>query len=255
MISTILSWAAVGLLLVTSIGLLLSRDWRWSLGFLAAQYLAMFWLVALHWPFGLASVKLVTGWMASAALGVTRLGMSESDEPKRIRLAAGTPLPPVRGRHCSRARHCHHATSGNHHPRHQPPGHRGRTPAGWHGTLHLGITAEILRITLGLLTVLAGFETPVCHRRDLHPARGIAGHRQPRAGVGWRIPDDRLARAGSGEGAAGMNAPVLWIFLPSCTGWIFIPVPPRTFPCHSRRDKRSDSEPAGSSSFQLIPPC
>ncbi len=43
--STIISWAAVGLLLVTSVGLLLSRDWRWSLGFLAAQYLGMFWLV------------------------------------------------------------------------------------------------------------------------------------------------------------------------------------------------------------------
>ncbi len=158
MLSTILSWTAVGLILVTSIGLLISRDWRWSLGLLAAQYLAMFWLVALHWPFGLASVKLVTGWMASATLGVTRLGMSESEEPKEsawpqgrlFRLFAAlivvmlviaitpqveTIIPGIN----------------------RPVIAGGLLLAGM-GLLHLGITAEILRITLGLLTVLAGFE-------------------------------------------------------------------------------------------------
>ena len=76
---TIIPWIVVGLLLLTSVGLLLSRDWRWSLGLLAAQYLGMFYLVTLHWPFSLASVKLVTGWMASATIGVTRLGMSENE--------------------------------------------------------------------------------------------------------------------------------------------------------------------------------
>lgn len=158
MFPTIVSWIAVGLLLVTSIGLLLSRDWRWSLGFLAAQYLGMFWLVTLHWPFGLASVKLVTGWMASATLGVTRLNMSEHEDefesawpqghPFRLFAAAivvilviavtpqvetiipGISRPVIAG---------------------------GLLLAGM-GLLQLGITAEILRITLGLLTVLAGFE-------------------------------------------------------------------------------------------------
>ena len=33
------SWAAIVFLLITSVGLLLTRDWRWSLGLLAAQYL------------------------------------------------------------------------------------------------------------------------------------------------------------------------------------------------------------------------
>ena len=155
---TLISWIVVGLLLVTSIGLLLSRDWRWSLGFLAAQYLGMFWLVTLHWPFGLASVKLVTGWMASATLGVTRLGMSEREQadesawpqghPFRLFAAAlvvilviaATPQVEIMIPGISR-----------------PVIVGGLLLTGM-GLLHLGITAEILRITLGLLTVLAGFE-------------------------------------------------------------------------------------------------
>ena len=155
---TLISWIVVGLLLVTSIGLLLSRDWRWSLGFLAAQYLGMFWLVTLHWPFGLASVKLVTGWMASATLGVTRLGMSEREQadesawpqghPFRLFAAAlvvilviaATPQVEIMIPGVSR------------------PVITGGLLLTGMGLLHLGITAEILRITLGLLTVLAGFE-------------------------------------------------------------------------------------------------
>lgn len=156
--STLLSWVAVGLLLVTSIGLLLSRDWRWSLGFLAAQYLGMFWLVSLHWPFGLASVKLVTGWMASATLGVTRLSMSEHEAIREsawpqgrlfrlfaaaivvILVIAVTPQIETMIPGISR------------------PVIAGSLLLAGMGLLHLGITAEILRIILGLLTVMAGFE-------------------------------------------------------------------------------------------------
>jgi hypothetical protein len=158
MASTIISWVAVGLLLVTSVGLLLSRDWRWSLGFLAAQYLGMFWLVTLHWPFGLASVKLVTGWMASATLGVTRLSMSEQEEVSESAWPQGRPFrlfaaaivvilviaitPQVETTIPGISR---------------PVIAGGLLLAGM-GLLHLGITAEILRTTLGLLTVMAGFE-------------------------------------------------------------------------------------------------
>ena len=44
----IILWIAALLLAVTSAGLLLSRDWRWSLGLLAGQYFAAFWLVFAH---------------------------------------------------------------------------------------------------------------------------------------------------------------------------------------------------------------
>jgi len=158
MTTTILSWVAVGLLLVTSVGLLLSRDWRWSLGFLAAQYLGMFWMVSLHWPFGLASIKLVTGWMAAAALGVTHMDLPEDEETEvsslpsgrlfrmiavaiiLVLVIAGTPavekiIPGVS----------------------RPVIAGGLLLAGM-GVLLLGISAGLLKIILGLLTVMAGFE-------------------------------------------------------------------------------------------------
>src|SRR5215217_9518295 len=66
------SWAAVVVILITASGLLLARDWRWSIILLATQYLCMFVLTLQHWPFGMASVKLVAGWMSAAILGMTR---------------------------------------------------------------------------------------------------------------------------------------------------------------------------------------
>ena len=154
----LLSWTAFSLLLVTSTGLLLSRDWRWSIGLLAAQYLGMFWLVTLHWPFGLASVKLVTGWMASATLGITRLNLAEQGNPEEsawpqghlfrlfaaaltvVLVAAATPQVEAMIPGVSR------------------PVIAGGLLLACMGLLHLGITAEPLRIILGLLTVMSGFE-------------------------------------------------------------------------------------------------
>src|SRR5512140_1851307 len=67
-----IAWIAVLILLITSAGLLIVRDWRWSLILLAVQYLGVFLLTLQHWPLGMSSVKLVAGWMAAAILGMTR---------------------------------------------------------------------------------------------------------------------------------------------------------------------------------------
>src|SRR6266542_4957298 len=74
-----LAWIVVVVVLVTSIGLLLVRDWRWSIILLAVQYLGMFMLTLQHWPLGMASVKVVAGWMSAAILGMTRSGLSNED--------------------------------------------------------------------------------------------------------------------------------------------------------------------------------
>jgi hypothetical protein len=153
----IISWAAVGLGFLAATGVLISRDWRWSMSLLAIQYVATFWLVSRHWSLGIASVKLVSGWMATAALGMTRLSIqaSESTGPAgsqgrwfRIFLAGmiglltavstprieatipGLGLPVIAG---------------------------GLLLAGI-GLIHLGLTSEILRVSLALLTILSGFE-------------------------------------------------------------------------------------------------
>lgn len=152
------AWIAVIIIVITSVGLLVARDWRVSIILLAVQYLAMFILSLLHLPLGMASVKVVSGWMSSAILGMTRSGLpdNESNEENiwpRGRLfrlfAAGIVGIIVAG-----------AT---------PTVDNVMADAGFAitsgallligmGLLHLGITSQILRVTLGLMTVLAGFE-------------------------------------------------------------------------------------------------
>lgn len=69
MIFTGLSFVAVIVLIITTLTLLLSQNWRWSIIALSVQYLAVFALVSPVWSLGLAAVKLVAGWMAGAVLG------------------------------------------------------------------------------------------------------------------------------------------------------------------------------------------
>jgi hypothetical protein len=154
-----LAWLAVILITVTSVGLLLARDWRWLIIFLAAQYFGMLILTLLHWPLGMASVKVVAGWMSAAILGMTRSGLPREDKTEKqsvlprgrmFRLfAAGivimviaTATPRV---DAVMANAGFAVTSG------------GLLLIGM-GLLHLGVTDHILRVTIGLMTVLAGFE-------------------------------------------------------------------------------------------------
>lgn len=159
MTNEIISWLSVGLILATSATILINRDWRVSLGSLAVQYIAVFWLVSRHLPFVMGSVKLIAGWMVVAALGMTRLGLTNLDREEedtfwprgrwfRIILimivalvtAGATPrieaaipglgLPVIAG---------------------------GLLLIGA-GVFHLGVTSDLLRVILGLLTMLAGFE-------------------------------------------------------------------------------------------------
>src|SRR4026207_2452997 len=78
-----LVWLAVILISITSVGLLLARDWRWLIIFLAVQYFGMLILVLQHWPLGMASVKVVAGWMSAAILGMTRSGLPHEDRNER----------------------------------------------------------------------------------------------------------------------------------------------------------------------------
>lgn len=155
----IVSWIAVGLILVTSTTILINRDWRVSLSALALQYIAVFWLVTRHLPFAMGSAKLITGWMVVATLGMTRLGLSNLEHEKEgvfwprgqsfrailmgivaiatagatLRIETAIPglgLPVIAG---------------------------GILLIGA-GVVHLGVTSDLLRVTLGLLTMLAGFE-------------------------------------------------------------------------------------------------
>jgi len=152
------AWIAVVILLVTSTGLLIVRDWRWSIIFLAVQYLGVFALTLQHWPVGMASVKLVAGWMSAAILGMTRSSFPSQETVEQgfwprgrlFRLfAAGIVLlvisvitPAVDTIMADAG----YAVTG------------GSLLLIGMGLLHLGITSYILRVVIGLMTVLSGFE-------------------------------------------------------------------------------------------------
>ena len=158
MAADVFSWLVVALILLASGAMLVSRDWRIQLGALALQYLSASWLVSRHLPFSMASAKLVTGWMVVAALGMTRLSLTNPEEAKSpfgsrgqwfslilvgivalVTLGATARIESV------------------------IPGMGVQVIAGGllligTGLIHLGITSDILRVTLALLTLIMGFE-------------------------------------------------------------------------------------------------
>jgi hypothetical protein len=155
--STIALWLATGLLVFTAIGLLLNRDWRWSLALLAGQYFAAFWLILAHWPLTMSAAKLVTGWMAAAVLGMAQIAVKEDaaaelswPQGRLFRLfVAGLVMITV-----SQAAH----SVNDWLPEAGLPVVVGALVLIGLGLLHLGITVQPLRVILGLLTMLLGFE-------------------------------------------------------------------------------------------------
>lgn len=154
----IFSWVVVILILFASSAMLSSRDWRVQLGALAVQYFAAFWLVSRHQPVAMASVKLVTGWMVVAAIGMTRLGLTnveESEGPFGSRgrwftliLVGIVAMVTIGATDLIET---------------AVPGLGPQVIAGGllligTGLIHLGITSDVFRVTLALLTLLTGFE-------------------------------------------------------------------------------------------------
>ena len=75
---TLLSTLAFILTVITSMAILIFRDWRFNAVALAIQYLAAFILVTRVWPVGMAVIKLIVGWMATAALALTCIRQKDS---------------------------------------------------------------------------------------------------------------------------------------------------------------------------------
>jgi len=153
---TIINWIALFIVLVTSIGLLLQRDWRWGIGLLTTQYLSIFWLVQTHWPVSMAAVKLVTGWMACAILAIAQLNSGSSQETEEswpqgrlFRLFTAGIIMATTFVLSLRASSWLGLN----------------LPIAWAsllligmGLLQLGISGQPFRVILGLLTIMAGFE-------------------------------------------------------------------------------------------------
>jgi hypothetical protein len=68
---------AVVLVSLTSIFILVSQDWRYCIVALAFQYIGVFFLVSASWAVEMAVVKIVAGWMACAILRIAMAAGSE----------------------------------------------------------------------------------------------------------------------------------------------------------------------------------
>lgn len=66
------------LLFICGAGILIVPSRRLMTGLLALQYIGVFLLVSISWPLEIAVVKLVAGWMASAVLFLTYQNLLES---------------------------------------------------------------------------------------------------------------------------------------------------------------------------------
>lgn len=142
-------------IMATSLALIVSQRWRWTIIALAVQYAAVFWLVSMTWPIGLSVVKLVAGWMAGAVLATTQYESGTSGDPYDSRsgrifqtmaavlvwlviFASGNVVSqwiPANGAQIY-----------------------GALVLVGMGLLHLGLSTRPIRVVLGLLTVISGFE-------------------------------------------------------------------------------------------------
>ncbi len=147
----------VFLVSLTGIILLVSPDWRVSIAALVVQYFGVFVLVAMSWPLEMAIVKLVTGWMVCAVLALAKTGA-----PGRYIEEQGTIMIVLFRLLAAGLVGLVVASTAPRILVWIPEITIEQLLGGWVliglGLLHLGLTSSTLRVILGLLTVLAGFE-------------------------------------------------------------------------------------------------
>jgi hypothetical protein len=149
---------AVIIVSVAGVLLLVSMEWRLSIAVLAILYIGVFLLVSLSWPSERAVVKLVAGWMSGAVLGMALIGLpDEARQTIRMRTATSLFRLIVAGLVLLVAFSLAPKVTELIPDISTYQAYGGAILIGL-GLLHLGLTAHPLRVTLGLLTVLGGFE-------------------------------------------------------------------------------------------------
>jgi hypothetical protein len=152
------SLPAVFLIFITASFLLISWDWRLSITFISIQYVGVFFLVAVSWPIEIAVVKVISGWMAGAVLGLAMTNVPQ-DEWKESPLIASNVIFRILAASMAGL---FAITAGASIVRLFPEVSTSQAYAGIImialGLLHLGLTTKPFRVILGLLTVLGGFE-------------------------------------------------------------------------------------------------
>lgn len=166
-----LALPAAFLVLFTTLALLTFRDWRISLGILSLQYIGVFIFVALNWSLMMSLTKLVAGWIAVAVLGMAMSNSDAANQETDQRSASQKWFPRITGLSLSAwifrvvtalmiILVVLTVTPGT---AQWVRGIRFEQVLGAFtllglGLLHLGLTANPLRVVIALLTTLSGFE-------------------------------------------------------------------------------------------------
>jgi|SRR3990170_430457 len=149
------SYIPLLLAIAASLSLLWTNRWRYNIAAMAVLYLAVFWFVSQVWPIGLASIKLIAGWMAAAMLGasVTASERPEAAPPvlssRIFRLVAGVFILILAISAAPQAAEWIPAPL---------PAITASLLIMGMGLLQLSTTFDPLRVIIGLLTILSGFE-------------------------------------------------------------------------------------------------
>jgi hypothetical protein len=152
------SFPSVLLLTFTSIILVVSRDWRFSVSALGIQYIGAFVLVGITLPLEMAVVKLVAGWIAAAILGIGMVALPKDRAFQNGSVWRGTAfrvllallvgftilvIAPDLAKVLSNASYEQIL---------------GSVILMGMGILNLGVSENPFRVTIGILTFLSGFE-------------------------------------------------------------------------------------------------
>jgi hypothetical protein len=145
----------VFILICTSLFILISNNWRYTIIAFAIQYAGVFGLITVIWPVSMAAVKVIVGWMACSILSAARNldSMNVEDEPLMSELvlrslAAGLLwvfvfiLAPTLVNWVALPLNLA----------------RGSILLLGMGFIQTGMTREPMKIIIGLLTLLSGFE-------------------------------------------------------------------------------------------------
>ena len=150
-----LFYLPLAICVITSLVLLLNLPWRWLVISLSVQYLAVFGLLVQSWSFGLAAVFLLVGWMSGAVLGASHppepeVGLMDVNLSGNIFRIFAAFLVGI-------AMTSAGIVGMEWIPAPLPALLSGLILVGM-GLLQLGMTTKPFRATIGLLTVLSGFE-------------------------------------------------------------------------------------------------
>ena len=156
--SNLLIFIAIIGVCLTSMFILVTRDWRYSIGVLAVQYIGVFILVNASWPIEMAVVKMVAGWMAGAILGIAMSSIPDALREYENRIALGPGFRVISGIILALTITSLVLHSGSWFSLISTPILWGSFILIGLGILQVSLTSHPFRVIIGLLTSLSGFE-------------------------------------------------------------------------------------------------